>query len=154
MSRLISYQGLSVLLLFAIIGVWVDPLYVILRLPDRINPEYTETGFEELRVIANLVKQADKERSSTIAARKSYVTYFAGRTGVPTPYADYESLIRYLSLNNVGFLVVEHRMLQGTPFLQEFTKGMAPSEFELLHRGVDSRGKKLELYRYHGPQRS
>jgi len=150
-ARLVNEKTLSVLLVFCLVAVWIEPLNVILRSPDKINPEYSYEGFEQMQVIALSIKRNAGEPEKTVVARKAYLSYFAGQRGIAAPYTDYDGLVKYLSANNADFLFLERRMLEEFPFVGDFSKSRPPDRFELVTSGVDSRGMGLELYRFLGP---
>jgi 4-amino-4-deoxy-L-arabinose transferase-like glycosyltransferase len=124
------------------------PLYWFYTSPRTFNGEYSP---ESLREPARIVKKiAEKEllRPPILSARKGYLIYYADAKPEALPYTNIQGLARFCELNRVDFLFLEHRLIQGYPFLDAFADGKRPAGFALLYRGTDALGGKMELYRF------
>jgi hypothetical protein len=124
------------------------PLYWFYTYPRTFNGEYSP---ESLREPARIVKKiAEKEllRPPILSARKGYLIYYADAKPEALPYTDIQGLARFCELNGVDFLFLEHRLIQGYPFLEAFADGKRPAGFALLYRSTDALGGKMELYRF------
>lgn len=124
------------------------PLYRFYTSPQTFNGEYSPQSLREpARIVKNI---AEKEllRPPTLSARKGYLIYYADARPEALPYTDLQGLARFCELNRVDFVFLEHRLIQGYPFLEAFADGTPPVGFALLHRGVDAFGGKMELYRF------
>ena len=127
----LTEKMLSITILILMLAVWIEPLNQILREPDEVNSEYSPEDFEQLEMIADQFINSEDKLSTVIASRKFYLAYLSGQLGIATPYTNFDGLTRYLSLNDADFLFVEHRMLEGFPFMDAFSGEFAPPQFEL-----------------------
>jgi hypothetical protein len=146
--RYLTEGTLSIAILALILAVWVEPINSVLREPDETNPEYTVEDFEQLKRISAEIRSSSDPLSRTIAARKFYLTYFSEQLGIATPFTGLDGLVRYLALNDADYLFIEERMLVGFPFMAAFPGDASPDQFDLVYRGADSEGARLELYRF------
>lgn len=106
----------------------------------------------DYRAPAALVAREQQARAGepvVIASRDKYFTYHVDATYVPLPFASYEKLVAYLTLNGVEFLFLEERSLEDQPFLSRFENPAAPADFDLLYAGKDTWGRAIRLYRFH-----
>lgn len=152
MRAYLNDTTMSVLILALFIALWTDPMYVLMRLPDKYNAEYGRADFDQLKSIASDIRHSELRQPIKLAARKGYLAYFSGSEGVALPYSDYQGLVRYLSLNDVNLVFLEHRQLDGYPFVRNFVTKKVEPEFTLLYSGFDSFGQKLEVYKFAGQQ--
>jgi hypothetical protein len=132
------------------IGMWALPLRgAILHPPsgpfldDRVAMDGMVTAIRD--VVAR-----DPEADPMLACRMAYIPYYAGTPWVSMPFTDYAGLVKYLDLNGVDYLVLEHAKMRGRPFTEAFRGPTPPPDFTLLHREVDEKGQAIELYRFRG----
>ncbi len=109
------------------------------------NTEYSIDILKEPIKIVNEFVKSEKSKLVTIAARKTYLAYYADAKYINIPYTTYEKLVKYCEFNNIDFLFLQHRMISSYPFLKEFLKSQPPSHFSLLY-SIEDKGYKIELY--------
>jgi hypothetical protein len=141
-------RSLSFVCLCLLLAGWVLPLYWFYTSPQRFNGEYSPASLQEPIRIIKTITQTELHRPPTLAARKGYVIYYADAKPAALPYTDIEGLAKFCEINGVDFVFLEHRLIQGYPFLEAFNRGDLPARFLLLHRGTDAFGGTLELYRF------
>jgi hypothetical protein len=146
-------RSLSLAFLLVVLAGWVLPLYWFYTSPPKFNGEYSPDSLQEPVRIIKSIASKELRRAPTLAARKGYVIYYADAKPEALPYTDIQGLARFCEINAVDFVFLEHRLIQGYPFLESFNGGDLPAGFVLLHRGTDEFGGKLELYRFqnHSP---
>jgi len=116
--------------------------------PPHYNREYSLTELENpIRIVKSTAKD-EPINAPVIAAQRGYLAYFVGMKQAYLPFCDYEKLVRWCSLNNVDFLFLKHSRLKNYPWFKLFMKESPPSDFFLIYRGIDIRGKRIELYRF------
>ncbi len=81
-----------------------------------------------------------------MSARKQYLAYYSGGTIIALPYTDYDGLVPYLRANSVDYLFLEDWQIRSYPFLATFSE-RAPTDFTLLDRETDPKGRTSALYR-------
>jgi Dolichyl-phosphate-mannose-protein mannosyltransferase len=134
--------------LLVFLAGWALPLYWYYTSPITFNGEYSPDSLREpARIVKNIAKN-ELLRPPTLAARKGYLIHYADAKPAALPYTDIQGLARFCELNGVDFLFLEHRLIQGYPFLDAFNGGGLPAGFVLLHQGTDAFGGKMELYRF------
>jgi hypothetical protein len=124
------------------------PLHRFYTSPRTFNGEYTPESLREPARIVKSVGANELLRPPVLSARKGYLIYYAEAKPEALPYTDIQGLAKFCELNGVDFVFLEHRLIQGYPFLAAFADGTPPVGFALLHRGVDAFGGKMELYRF------
>jgi len=134
--------------LLILLAAWALPLYWFYTSPTTFNGEYSPDSLREPARIVKSITETELLRPPTLSARKGYVIYYADAKPAALPYTDLQGLARFCELNKVDFLFLEHRLIQGYPFLDAFNGGSLPAGFVLLYQGIDAFGGKMELYRF------
>lgn len=119
--------------------------------PDSL---FEAADYREPAALIAREQQGSTDGPVAIASRDKYFTYHVGATYVPLPFASYEKLVTYLTLNRVQFVFLEDRALEGQPFLSRFESSAPPPEFDLLYAGKDTWGQAIRLYRFHSQPES
>ena len=147
---------LSLVFLGLLVVPSVLPLYWLFTAPPTFNGEYSPGALREpIRIVKNIA-DTELRRPATLSARKGYVIHYADAKPAALPYTSIDGLVKFCELNGVDFVFLEHRLIQGYPFLDAFTGGKTPPGFVLLHEGIDPFGGKLQLFRFsdHAPAAS
>ena len=146
--RYLKEYMVSVVLVVSSLMFAIKPLYATLMHPPEENRSY---GAEEIkkpvRVLLDL-KKNELDRKPIVVASKHYLAYFSGSTRLYMPYTDYDGLVEYLHLNNADVLYLTYTQLKRYPFMERFRVGEDLEEFTLLYDGADSKGNKIQLYRF------
>lgn len=137
------YSLLIIICLF-ILSVWALPINLNIKMP-AINREYDP---EIIQRMATIIEDDNElQHEIAVSARKGYLPYYSGSRNVITPYTDYDGLVKYLYLNNVTYLFLEHAMLERFPFIESFNNESYTDDFILLYETVDNRGRNYSLYK-------
>lgn len=116
--------------------------------PARYNWEYNP---KMIKVFAGKIRESllkEKEGGPAIAARKSYLAYYASGLQNALPYTSYDKLVKWCRLNKIDFFFLQHRLVAAYPFLNKFKCEVAPPDFLLLYTSKDNWGNNIELYRF------
>jgi len=142
-----GFQHLFVLAFaFGMVGINAFPLRSMYVQPDQVNGEYRADDYREL--IAAIESQPDFSRGVTkVVARKKYLAHFVGAKILPIPFSDYQSLVKYLKINLVDYLLIEESHLKGYPYYDNFSSDNSLPGFELVKSSIDYKGNPQRLYR-------
>jgi hypothetical protein len=140
-------QILPFIIFLALIAESIHPLIRTFT-PPVYNKEYSDSELKEpIRIIQKIIKETAIEAPS-IAAQRGYLSYFTDSKQVYLPFADYEALLKYCTFHRIDFLFLKHSRVKNYPFFKTFLQESLPPDFSLLYRGLDARGKGIELYRF------
>jgi hypothetical protein len=147
-QRRLGSAAVAWVLVLATVAAWAYPLRAALR-PPEVSREYSVM---ELREPIRTISQMTAETGVTprLIARRAYLAYFADAEHIRMPYASYDELVRYISLNDASLLYLTDEA-RAYPFAAAFDAGAYHEDFELIYEGVDAQGGSVELYRFLGP---
>ena len=130
-------------------GLWAPALRRALR-RDACNAEYCPATMDR---VSRIVRASARGlgRPPRVSARKQYLAYYSGGTIIALPYTDYDGLVPYLRANSVDYLFLEDWQIRSYPFLATFSE-RAPTDFTLLDRETDPKGRTSALYRVNPPR--
>jgi len=140
---------LPLLFFMTILAAWAFPLYKTFN-PPHCSGEYSPIELAEPIKIIKTLERNELRRKPIITAQRRFLTYFAGGDHLYLPFTDYKGLVRYCSLNNVDFLYLNHRRVKEYPFFNTFHQHQPNANFSSIYNGIDCKGGKVELYRFHG----
>jgi len=115
--------------------------------PPYYNSEYSLVELKEPIKIINEITENELQRTPVVISERIYLAYFTNAEPHFFPYGDYKTLIRFCDLKRVDFLYLKHNRVKKYPFFSAFLQKEHPAEFRLLYKGIDAKGKVVELYR-------
>jgi len=115
--------------------------------PPHFNSEYSPAELNEPIKIVNEITENELKRTPVIISERIYLAYFTDGKPFFFPYANYKTLIRFCDLKRVDFLYLKHSRVKKYPFFNAFLQKEYSAEFFLLYKGLDVKGKTIELYR-------
>jgi len=115
--------------------------------PPYFNSEYSPVELKKPIKIINEIAKNELQRTPVVISERIYLAYFTNAEPLFFPYANYKTLIRFCDLKRVDFLYLKHSRVKKYPFFNAFLQKEHFAEFRLLYKGLDAKGKVIELYR-------
>lgn len=138
---------ISAVFLAAVIGAQAMPLRAALS-PPHENADYSLGEMKKPLAVIKAIELNELKRPPNITAQRKYISYFAEGNHFYLPFADIEKLVDYCCLNDIDFVYLKHSRVQKYPFYKSFLDNFPPVGFHLLYSGLDSRGGRIELFRF------
>ncbi|HEV8356827.1 MAG TPA: glycosyltransferase family 39 protein [Gemmatimonadales bacterium] len=142
----IARRLVPVALTGALVMVSVLPLRDSIGVP--LNQQYEPASLVEPVRIIREIQDRELHRPAVLCDRTGYLGQASGAMPIfVIPYTDMPGFVRYLALNHVDLLYIDHRSLGTRPFAADFSGPTPPPGFTLLYRGGSPGGNRRELYR-------